>query len=225
MTMQAPMELRGSAEVGGENLVGRLGLLGIAPFGIHRIDLSGNVDLLMWQWARAANFQRLMVLRQNYLDSQTLGVLRHIERQRNIYTAYGIGLDHFGEKVNLGRPVFNTVAFPVFGWGPDNLGFNQAPFASPGNQHLTDVALVDQFYRPLIIIRAGMIVSDGSGDQFLATLERAMALFPGASVTVETTHKNVVVRFTGIPQRLFSAIEQSNVVEVPPGVVLTLELV
>lgn len=216
------LELVGDIDAGAVAMTGRLSFVGFAPFAINQIGLFDNVNLLMDQWARTVNFRRLMDLRQDYLDNQALAALQHIEKQRNIYTAYGIGLDHFGEKVNLGRPFYNIPAFAVFGWGPDDVGFNQGPFAGPGQQHLEEVSLSDEYYRALLIIRAGMLVSDGSLEYFVATLRRGLAVADG-SVAVDVARKSVTVTFTGIPAQLFTVIQSSNVIEAPPGVALTLQ--
>lgn len=144
----------------------------------------------------------------------------------NIDTAQGVGLDIWGRIVGVTRnlqiasPVSSTFfGFQEGGW----LGFGQGPFfaggaAGSGASLTTNITLLDNDFRTLILAKAGSNISDGSIRSLNNLL---MNLFPGRGTIYVIDNQNMTITLeflfalTPIEQAILT---QQNVLPIPTGV-------
>lgn len=87
--------------------------------------------------------------------------LAEIHLQHNINDAYGAGLDWIGERLGLARPPL-LVPIQVFGFRPEDAGFDQAPFADADVDLSIRQPVGDDYYRDLLRARAVQVTSRGT---------------------------------------------------------------
>ena len=122
-----------------------------APF-----DLRTGSDRLIHQYDRADTLRELISQRLDLLQSSIITPLSKLERMMNIDLADGIWLDRIGERLGFPRPIGDWVVggYETFGFGPDDTGFDQAPFNSVTPYRWYRPAISDDLYRALLHGRA-----------------------------------------------------------------------
>ena len=114
---------------------------------------------LLDQW-RNTEVDRILELQFAYRYKSHGGVLRGLIDSFSLKTARGVWLDRIGDWIGLERPR-QPQETRVFGFAPQDIGFNQGPFSNrSGGTFLTRAE--DDVYRKLLWGRTYFLLSNGS---------------------------------------------------------------
>ena len=127
-------------------------------------DLISELDErrnLLDQW-RGTKVDDLVTERLKYRHQHFGRVILYLYRVSNsIKNAEGVWLDYLGIRLGLPRPQVEADR-RVFGFAPQNVGFNQGPFASLEKNTGGKAGIGDSLYRKLLYGRAAFRISNGS---------------------------------------------------------------
>jgi len=153
---------------------------------------------------------------------------------RNVYTAEGIGLDIWGQIVNVSRFLEIEISDNYFGFSEAYLPqyeetgpqpFGQAPFYT-SNSLTNTYELSDNVYRQLILIKAEANISDLSVPKLNSFLRKffgnSIDGSPyGIAYVIDTLNQYFIYHFDFIPSKTqLAIIENSGVFPKPAGVKL-----
>ena len=143
----------------------------------RRIDVHANAGLLIQQWQQAPRMRALVDALQGVVDDHLVKPMGDMEERLRIDTAEGVWLDYVGERLMLSRPATMSIAYAFFGFdGSGGVGFDQGPFATVVEALSPRVPVGDEFYRKLLMMRAGALLANSS---ILSLESTAEHVFPG----------------------------------------------
>lgn len=114
---------------------------------------------LLDQW-RDTEVEQILELQLAYRHQRYGGVLLELMNQYHLESAEGVWLDYLGDWIGLRRPQ-QPQQSRVFGFAPQDVGFNQGPFANLGGSTFLGSAH-DDLYRKLLWGRTYFLLSNGS---------------------------------------------------------------
>ena len=142
-----------------------------------RIDVHATAGRLIQQWQQAPRMRALVDALQGVMDDHLVKPLGEMEERLRIDTAEGFWLDCIGERLMLPRPATDIANFGSFGFhGSGGVGFDQGPFATVVEALSPRVPVGDEFYRKLLMMRAGALLANSS---ILSLESAAEHVFPG----------------------------------------------
>lgn len=120
-----------------------------------------ELTTLLDQW-RGTRVEAIIRRRLTYRHSQFGSLIIYLDRVMNsIQNAEGVWLDYIGDRLGLIRPQIE-VPVRVFGFSPQDVGFNQGPFASLAGRATGGTQINDALYKKLLYGRAAFRLSNGS---------------------------------------------------------------
>ena len=139
----------------------------------QRIDSRANVDLLIQQWREAPRMRALAEALLGLVDDQIVKPLAELERMASIDTASGVWLDRIGERLGIRRPATDLGDFDYLGLsGSGEVGFDQGLFDTVNETLSPRLPVADALYRRLLMMRARVLMSDGSASDLEGSASR-----------------------------------------------------
>ena len=183
-------------------------------------DLISELDErrnLLDQW-RGTKVDDLVTERLKYRHQHFGRVILYLYRVSNsIKNAEGVWLDYLGIRLGLPRPQVEADR-RVFGFAPQNVGFNQGPFASLEKNTGGKAGIGDSLYRKLLYGRAAFRISNGSLPDS-NVIAKNIFRDPGESANwVDNMDKTATLSTVTADQNLYQLANEARLLDPPAGI-------
>jgi hypothetical protein len=172
--------------------------IGVGAIGVMQIGDISTFDVYATLMSQYANDPVMlgMITAFNAAMDMTLPMSNFYDKEWNIFTAIGYGLDVWGRIVGVVRTISIPGSVQFFGFeeaGASWTGFGQGGFASPGSGLTQNYILSDSDFRRYILAQAAANISNGA----IPTVNQILlSLFPGRGKCFVADGRNMSLTYT-----------------------------
>ena len=199
---------------------------------ITNLNVRDNIAFLIEQWSDGNTpvFRFLLAEILDVIQETLVNPLQGVVGAASLANGSGIWLDYVGTRLDFLRPIVTVTSNLYWGFSAEDLGFDQAGFATAEDTLSDRQPVGDDLYLPALALRAYQLMANNGENSSgsLAFMDQMIEyIFPGKTFRYQDNHDmtltlDLLGELDDVPE-LYFVLQNSDAWPSPPGVQLIIQ--